>query len=71
MFAAASDNQIAAGAQNTSIGNAANQYKIGRYVDLANTAGEDGKHVIADAMVEHVFPIAFVKIPICLKHALL
>jgi hypothetical protein len=39
VFANTSDNQTAAGAQNTSIGNAANQYKIGRYVDLANTAG--------------------------------
>ena len=39
VFAASSDNQIAAGAQNTFIGNAATQYKIGRYVDLANTTG--------------------------------
>jgi hypothetical protein len=39
VFAATSDNQITAGAQNTSIGNAANQYKIGRYVDITHTAG--------------------------------
>ena len=26
-------------AQNTAIGNAANQYKIGRYIDLTNTTG--------------------------------
>jgi hypothetical protein len=26
-----------AGAQNTAIGNAANQYKVGRYVDISNT----------------------------------
>jgi hypothetical protein len=38
-FASSSANQTAVGAQNTLIGNAANQYKIGRYVDLANTAG--------------------------------
>jgi hypothetical protein len=39
VFASTSDNQVTAGAQNTSIGNAANQYKIGRYVDLTNTGG--------------------------------
>jgi hypothetical protein len=38
VFANASDNQTAAGVQNTSIGNAANQHKIGRYVDISNTA---------------------------------
>jgi len=39
VFAAASDNQISVGAQNTLIGNAANQYKIGRYIDVTNTGG--------------------------------
>jgi hypothetical protein len=39
IFASTSDNQTVVGAQNTAIGNAANQYKIGRYVDLANTTG--------------------------------
>ena len=34
IFAASSDNQIALGVQNTAVGNAANQYKIGRYVDI-------------------------------------
>ncbi len=33
------DNQKGLGAQNATIGNAANQYKIGRYVDMTNTAG--------------------------------
>ena len=28
------------GAQNTLTGNAANQYKIGRYVDITNTTGQ-------------------------------
>ena len=41
IFAAASDNQIALGVQNTAVGNAANQYKIGRYVDLTNTGGQN------------------------------
>ena len=41
IFAASSDNQIALGAQNTAVGNAANQYKIGRYVDLTNTGGQN------------------------------
>jgi len=40
VFSSGSDNQIVAGAQNTSTGNAANQYKIGRYVDLTNTTGQ-------------------------------
>ena len=39
IFASTTDNQTALGAQNTAIGNAANQYKIGRYVDVTNTAG--------------------------------
>jgi hypothetical protein len=39
VFANTSDNQTAAGTQNTSFSNAGNQYKIGRYVDIANTAG--------------------------------
>ena len=39
VFAAASDNQVTIGAQNSLVGNSANQYKIGRYVDLTNTAG--------------------------------
>ena len=40
VFFSGSDNQIVAGAQNTSTGNAANQYKIGRYVDITNTGGQ-------------------------------
>ena len=40
VFANASDNHTALGAQNTAVGNAANQYKIGRYVDITNTAGQ-------------------------------
>ena len=40
IFSSGSDNQIVAGAQNTSTGNAANQYKIGRYVDITNTGGQ-------------------------------
>jgi hypothetical protein len=39
VFASASENQTAPGAQNTLIGNAANQHKIGRYVDITNTTG--------------------------------
>ena len=32
------DNQTAAGnAQNSAVGNAANQYTIGRYIDITNT----------------------------------
>ena len=37
IFTSASDNQIATGAQNTVVANTANQYKIGRYVDLTST----------------------------------
>ena len=37
VFANPSDNQTGEGAQNTSIGNAANQYKVGYYVDITNT----------------------------------
>ena len=32
--------QTAAGAQNSAVGNAVNQYKIGRYVNLTNTGGQ-------------------------------
>jgi hypothetical protein len=39
IFASTADNQTVLGAQNTVIGNAANQYKIGRYIDVTNTAG--------------------------------
>ena len=39
VFASTSDNQTVVGAQNPAIGNAANQYKIGRYIDLTNTTG--------------------------------
>jgi hypothetical protein len=39
VFASASENQIAAGAHNTAIGNAANQYKVGRHADLTTTTG--------------------------------
>ena len=39
VFASTSDNQTVVGAQNTLIGNTANQYKIGRYVYLTNTTG--------------------------------
>jgi hypothetical protein len=41
VFSSASDNQIIAGVQNTSTGNAANQYKIGRYLDITYTGGQD------------------------------
>jgi hypothetical protein len=40
IFASSSDNQTTAGAANVAVGNAANQYKIGRYVDITNTAGQ-------------------------------
>ena len=40
VFASTSDNQTAAGNANASTGNAANQYKIGRYVDITNTTGQ-------------------------------
>ena len=36
IFANTSDNQTAAGTQSTLTGNAANQYKIGRYVDMTD-----------------------------------
>ncbi len=41
IFAGSSDNQIALGVQNNAVGNAANQYKIGRYVDISNTSGQN------------------------------
>jgi hypothetical protein len=40
VFASTSDNQTVAGIANAAIGNAANQYKIGRYVDITNTTGQ-------------------------------
>jgi hypothetical protein len=40
VYASTSDNQTAAGVQNATTGNAANQYKIGRYVDITNTGGQ-------------------------------
>jgi hypothetical protein len=40
VFSSASDNQVTSGDANASTGNAANQYKIGRYVDITNTAGQ-------------------------------
>jgi hypothetical protein len=40
VFSSTSDNQTAAGNANASTGNAANQYKIGRYVDITNTTGQ-------------------------------
>jgi hypothetical protein len=40
VFSSASDNQVTSGDANASTGNAANQYKIGRYVDTTNTAGQ-------------------------------
>jgi hypothetical protein len=39
IFTSASDNQTALGVQNNAVGNAANQYKIGSYVDTTNTTG--------------------------------
>ena len=39
-FASSVDNQVTGGAQNSAVGNVANQYKIGRYVDLTNTGGQ-------------------------------
>jgi len=41
IFTNVSDNQTAAGAANTAVGNAANQFKIGRYVDITNTCGQN------------------------------
>jgi hypothetical protein len=40
VFASSSDNQTVAGVANAAVGNAANQYKIGRYVDITNTTGQ-------------------------------
>jgi hypothetical protein len=40
VFSSASDNQVTSGDANASTGNAANQYKIGRYVDITNTTGQ-------------------------------
>ena len=40
IFANSSDNQTAPGAANAAVGNAANQFKIGRYVDITNTSGQ-------------------------------
>jgi len=40
IIASASDNQIVAGTANATVGNAANQYKIGRYADITNTTGQ-------------------------------
>ncbi len=40
VFSSASDNQTTSGDANASTGNAANQYKVGRYVDITNTAGQ-------------------------------
>ena len=44
VFASTTDNQTVLGAQNTAVGNAANQYKIGRYIDLtaSGVAGSGG-----------------------------
>ena len=39
VFASTSDNQTAAGNANASTGNAANQYKISRYVDVNTVSG--------------------------------
>jgi hypothetical protein len=40
VFSSASDNQTTAGDANASTGNAANQYKVGRYVDITNATGQ-------------------------------
>jgi hypothetical protein len=40
VFSSTSDNQVTSGDANASTGNAANQYKIGRYVDTTNTTGQ-------------------------------
>ena len=40
VFAFTTDNQTPSGVQNLAVGNAANQYKIGRYVDITNTSGQ-------------------------------
>ena len=40
VFSSASDNQITSGDANASTGNAANQYKVGRYIDITNTTGQ-------------------------------
>jgi hypothetical protein len=40
IFTSTSDNQTVLGNQNNAVGNAANQYKIGRYIDTTNTAGQ-------------------------------
>jgi hypothetical protein len=42
IFASTTDNQTALGAQNTAVGNAANQYKIGRYIDISGGSGVYG-----------------------------
>jgi hypothetical protein len=41
-FSSGSDNQITAGSQNIAVGNAANQYKIGRYVDISTNSVSQG-----------------------------
>jgi hypothetical protein len=58
IFAANTDNQTALGAQNTAVGNAANQYKIGRYVDITNTSGSGvygGSGLITGAQLNNEF----------------
>jgi len=40
VFSSSSDNQTSSGDANASTGNTANQYKVGRYVDITNTTGQ-------------------------------
>jgi hypothetical protein len=40
VFSSSSDNQTTPGDANASTGNTANQYKVGRYVDITNTTGQ-------------------------------
>jgi hypothetical protein len=40
IFASTTDNQTALGVANAAVGNAANQKKMGRYVDTTNTSGQ-------------------------------
>ena len=50
VFASTSDNQTTAGNANASTGNAANQYKIGRYADITNTTGQ-GIYGLANSLM--------------------
>jgi hypothetical protein len=58
VFASTTDNQTALGVANAAVGNAANQYKIGRYVDLTNTGGQGiygGSGLMTNAQLNNEF----------------